>query len=271
MGIGRDYDAIAWAERGLRTLSSASKVSMQSGSGNYRWRTREGNIVNMNDMDIQHLRNAYNMCVRTGNTGKGDQLKEILEKKEGKKMKYEVGDIVRKRFGQRPIEITYVSGTRCSGKYIHSGAAVSYVYDYELVKYDGEIENEKGNGNMNGKLYQVKNTGAFGIGLAVNSAGEYVLEMKGDGAIQTFAKDAIEVVMPYTFAIKWNGGNDQHYVGKAGVLEVGDLVLEITSKNLRVGVVSKVNTKREGTKAQFKGVKLVTVALDVDDGVVEDY
>jgi len=58
------------------------RKTFQSGSGNYKWKTANGHVIDMKDMSTRHLRNCIRMCESNGNTGKGDQLKEVLEIRE---------------------------------------------------------------------------------------------------------------------------------------------------------------------------------------------
>mgnify|MGYP000892552776 FL=1 len=119
---------------------------------------------------------------------------------------------------------------------------------------------------MNGKLFQVKDTKEFGVGLAMNSVGEYVLEMKNSGVIQAFSKDKIEIVMPYTLSIVWTGGEPVHYRVNPGKLQKNDVVLEVKyGHKIRIGVVAEVDTKRENATQTFKGMKVVTLSLSDED------
>jgi hypothetical protein len=56
--------------------------SFQSGTGNYRWRTKSG-IVSMRLMTTEHLQNAVRLAEEHGSSGKLPQLKEVLAEREG--------------------------------------------------------------------------------------------------------------------------------------------------------------------------------------------
>jgi hypothetical protein len=58
------------------------KTTFQSGSGNYKWRSKSG-VVHMRSMSIEHLQNAIAVAQRTNNTGKLQQLVQILCEKHG--------------------------------------------------------------------------------------------------------------------------------------------------------------------------------------------
>lgn len=190
--------------------------------------------------------------------------KNTKQKKKGNSMKLVVGDRVRLGFGTRPLIVESVYGNdKVSARYEHSGGMISYRHMSEFVKIDGNNE-QKGN-TMKGKLFQTKEqTPRFGIGLAINSTGKYVLEMKGSGDLEAFDKRDIEVVMPFTFSVKFNGqGTEYAYLGKEGSVAVGDLLLKTDeTKGITIAKVTAVDTKSEKATKYFEGVKLATTPLD---------
>jgi hypothetical protein len=60
---------------------SKRKTTFQSGSGNYKWRSKSG-VVDMRSMSIEHLHNAIKVATSKQNTGKLDQLREVLHEKQ---------------------------------------------------------------------------------------------------------------------------------------------------------------------------------------------
>lgn len=52
----------------------------------YIWTTREGKKINVDDMDINHLRNSLKMCMRNMESAR-KMLKEIANKKSKPKFK----------------------------------------------------------------------------------------------------------------------------------------------------------------------------------------
>ena len=52
--------------------------SFQKRSGNYKWRNKEGQIINMRQMSYEYLANCIKMCDESGNTAKAEQLREVL-------------------------------------------------------------------------------------------------------------------------------------------------------------------------------------------------
>lgn len=55
-----------------------SRKSFQKGIGNFKWRQADGSVVDMRSMSTQHILNALRMCESRGNTGKGEQFKQVL-------------------------------------------------------------------------------------------------------------------------------------------------------------------------------------------------
>lgn len=184
-------------------------------------------------------------------------------KNKGKKMEFSIGDRVRLCNGSRTLIVEHVFGNSITARYEHSGGMISYRHMSEFVKIDGNNE-QKGN-TMKGKLFQTKEqTPRFGIGLAINSTGKYVLEMKGSGDLEAFDKRDIDVVMPFTFSVKFNGqGTEYSYLGKEGSVAVGDLLLKTDdTKGITIAKVVAVDTKSEKATKYFEGVKLATTPLD---------
>ena len=177
----------------------------------------------------------------------------------------QVGDLVRKKYGTKTIEVMQEYGSHFYGRYVHSGASSGRLHTNAVVRVEGYETETKGYDKMKGKLFQTKEAEPrFGIGLAVNSKGEYVLEMKGTGELLPFDKKDIELVMPFTFNVQFNGvGTEYSYLGKEGTVKVGDLLLKNDgSKGIVIAKVTAVNTKSEKATKYFEGVKVVTESLD---------
>jgi hypothetical protein len=124
------------------------------------------------------------------------------------------------------------------------------------------------------KLYQTKEeTPRFGTLLATNSAGLYVLEMKGSGEVLTFAKTDVEEVKPYTVCIHFLDGSNRvyQYLSRKGDVEVDDLILVKGSQTL--ARVMRINTASDKATTELVGRKVLTTAFgtatDVGDVVDE--
>jgi hypothetical protein len=188
-------------------------------------------------------------------------------KKKGNDMRFAIGDRVRLRNGKNTLVIESISGTGKSldARYEHSGGLLSYRNSNEFVKVDDDDNEQKGTMTMKGKLFQTKEINPrFGIGLAINSTGKYVLEMKGTGDLEAYNKTDIEVVMPFTYGVKFDGqGTEYAYLGKEGMVAVGDLLLKMDgTKGITIAKVVAVDTKSEKATKYFDGVKLVTTPLE---------
>lgn len=76
-------------------------------------------------------------------------------------------------------------------------------------------------------LYEIKNgkETLFGHRLAVNSVGDWVMEIKGTGTVHVAKKEDVSEVMPYTVDVKYLG-SDQTYAffAKEGDFAEGDVV-----------------------------------------------
>lgn len=66
---------------GDRKSFKEKKRTFQAGSGNYKWRKSDGTVVNMKDMTTAHLKNAIDICKKKANSGKLEQLEEVLARK----------------------------------------------------------------------------------------------------------------------------------------------------------------------------------------------
>jgi len=85
---------------------------------------------------------------------------------------------------------------------------------------------------------------------------------KGDGGgIIVVAKEKCEEVLPYTFSVRMNG-REQHFVGEAGKLNKGDILLYTAGgvDNFAFAVVKNVDTKHKGARA-WEGVRVITEAI----------
>lgn len=114
-------------------------------------------------------------------------------------------------------------------------------------------------------LYQTKEeTPRFGTMLTKNSAGQFVLEMKGEGGkVEAFNEDAIEIVMPYTIALELlaygmkhsvtsgtNIPSTIHTLAEPGKVQKDDILIDLNTGGL--WRVSAVDTKFRQPK-EMKG------------------
>lgn len=190
------------------------------------------------------------------------------KKRKRKEMKLETGDTVRLPSGSRTLVVQHVDSYYAVARYEHSGQSIRRrITDFVRISEDNS---EKGMNSMKGKLFQTREENPrFGVGLAVDSQGKYVLEMKNGGGIESFNKKDVDVVMPFTFSVKFTTSNTEYqYLGKEGTVNVGDLLLSFDSKHKNGGIsiaqVTKVDTKSDKASKYFEGVKIKTEPLDCD-------
>jgi hypothetical protein len=218
-----------------------------------------------------------------GYTNRNHNNRHNNKQKKVKKMKLDEGHKVRLASGKQPLTVLYIGGAsggyhagryRVTAQYDGSGAQITrFNTDFVLLDDNSDHTTEsKGIDKMKGKLFQTKEeTPRFGIGLAVNSQNEYVLEMKVTGALEAFTmkkgSEQLEVVMPYSFAVKYSTGPQTYqYRGREGSVSVGDLLLSLNSQHAKGGIsiaqVVEINTKNDKAVKPFDGMKIVTEPLD---------
>ena len=192
-----------------------------------------------------------------------------------KPCKFNVGDLVRLTAGEKQMKVLNTrsrpSGNEVQADYvsrINRGYVTSTRWrsEHDYTHFNKNTTNnnptEKENTEMKSQLYRTKEAAArFGTLLATNSQGKLVLEMKGTGEVLAFDRNEIEVVTPYTFGVKFpNNHTEYHYLGKAGEVEVGDMVMLDNSPTgkFEIARVTSVDTRSEAATVVFQGSKLVT-------------
>jgi hypothetical protein len=93
--------------------------------------------------------------------------------------------------------------------------------EYDNLKGQMEMATEK-------TLYEIKNGElvSYGYKLAVNSQGQWVMELKGSGDVVAVDKKNITEVMPYTISVKYkNGGQFYHYFDENRTVKKGDILV----------------------------------------------
>lgn len=177
--------------------------------------------------------------------------------------KFQVGDIVTKRSGKKPAQITYCySGYQSYGgyydcKYLHSGGSFT-AYGEEMKIYEEDTEEM----TQTKTLYSFTIDGkvAYGTHIGTNSQNQYLIEEKGTGAIHVLNKTDLEEVLPYTFSASFNG-KETHYIGTPGTVKKGDILLYTGSNSPQVALVTDIDTKNKSARSKFKGAKIVTEAI----------
>lgn len=182
----------------------------------------------------------------------------------GTKPKFDVGDKVRLTTGSSPLIVQRQYRSAYTGEWEYqleylSGVARTTHKESNLVAYekDEEMTTEK-------KLYEIKETSAlfdnktrtigYGHKLAVNSKGEWVMEIKGSGEIMAVSKDQVEEVLPYTIDVQFsNSSNTYAYLAEAGEFQTGFYIVEGQYGNgWQIAQVVKVDTKSRKATKKFK-------------------
>lgn len=177
-------------------------------------------------------------------------------------MKFKKGDIVRKRTGKSPIVVNSTFGIFFNGYYLKSRSKVSNACMQNYVLFEEQPTTE-GESKMDNTLYQIKTIGddLYGHKLAVNSAGKWVMEVKGTGAILTVDAADCSEVTPYTVAVRFSGNNSGAYdfLSTEGKFRVGDIVIRTDAGyEGSIGRVVKLDTKSKKATKEFVGRRVVT-------------
>lgn len=111
------------------------------------------------------------------------------------------------------------------------------------------------------KLASVK----YGHKLAVNSAGKWVMEIKGTGKVITCDKDDVEEVMPYTVSVQFETGKTvYHYLAEKGSVELNAFYIFDSPMGRAIAQVIKLDTKSPAATKEFKPLaKLLTANVSL--------
>jgi hypothetical protein len=108
------------------------------------------------------------------------------------------------------------------------------------------------------KLASVK----YGHKLAVNSAGKWVMEIKGTGEVITCDKDDVEEVMPYTVSIQFQTGKQIYsYLAEKDSVELDAFYIFDAPLGRAIAQVVKLDTKSPAASVEFKPLAKLNVTL----------
>jgi len=108
------------------------------------------------------------------------------------------------------------------------------------------------------KLYEITTslTTSYGHKLAVDSSGNWVMEIKGSGEVKSYPKELITEVVPYSISIKFNSTSQEYsYFAVKGDWAVGDVVLLSDGGN-SLATVKSIDTKSAKATKWITGFKL---------------
>lgn len=141
------------------------------------------------------------------------------------KPKFKVSDRVKLKGGSAEIEVHSVSlNGMIRGRYVKSDNWVDRNWTaFEYFASNDEYTQAKAMENMM-KLYQfqIDNADHYGHYLATDSNGNWVMEVKGSGAIVAIPKKDVQEVLPFTIGVKFgDSGKTYHYLAEAGKVDLG--------------------------------------------------
>lgn len=172
---------------------------------------------------------------------------------------FKPGDKVTKLSGKKSMTITHISGNYVYSRYDHSGQSSSdYYANLKHVEEDGQVMTKDAIYKLNIDANQI----IFANYRGTDSAGNWLMERIGDGGgIVVVSKEKCEEVLPFTFSVRMNG-REHHFVGEAGKLKKGDILLFTAGgvDNFAFAVVKNVDTKYKGARA-WEGVRIITEAI----------
>jgi len=115
------------------------------------------------------------------------------------------------------------------------------------------------------KLYQINtplDDVKYGHKLAVNSAGKWVMEVKGTGEVITCDKNDVEEVMPYTVSIQFETGKQIYsYLAEKGSVELNAFYIFDAALGRAIAQVVKLDTKSPAASVEFKPLAKLNVTL----------
>jgi hypothetical protein len=165
---------------------------------------------------------------------------------------------------------TYYVGSSGGSPFIYRGhvphgfkaeyPSSAHIMRSRIYVYQDTTEQQPKENTMT-KLYEMTIDGKqkFGNKLAVNSSGDWVMEIKGEGTVMSVPKSDITEVVPYTVSVKFCGrGETQQYsyFATKGDWEVGDFVIVDSSYSSGLATVTSVNSRSTAATKWLTGLKL---------------
>ena len=165
----------------------------------------------------------------------------------------QVGDLITKIYGKKPIEVTSVASYgSVSGTYVDSNTPIC---DYYFAFKPYEPEEDKTMSKQQLFTWTDDSGQNYGTLLATNSSGEYVIEEKKTGNIVTKHKSTVEEVLPYTFSAKQGAAtNEKHFIG-SDTINKDDILIQTST--MKYWTVTAVDTKNKSA-TKFVGRRIVT-------------
>ena len=114
---------------------------------------------------------------------------------------------------------------------------------------------------MTQKLYKT-NDGKYGTFLTRDSAGNFVLELKGGEGVKEYAQTDLDEVRPYAVEISLMGHREdtRHYAFPKGSVKLGDILIQASTG--AVFEVTKLDSKADPQKSQNGFIKIANMKRD---------
>ena len=115
------------------------------------------------------------------------------------------------------------------------------------------------------KLYEIKTISdtIYGEKLAVDSSGNWVMELKGTGSVKSFPKTQITEVVPYSVSVKFhNTSTHYEYFAVKGDWTIGDCLL---TDNGTFATVTKIDTKSTAANKWLTGFKFAGTRIEAGE------
>ncbi len=172
---------------------------------------------------------------------------------------FSIGDKVTKVNGKKVLTVQWVGGNYITARYDHS---MQSTRDHHTCFKYHEEDCQAMTKDAIYKLNLDSDQEIYANYRGTDSAGNWLMERIGNGGgIIVVSKEKCEEVLPYTFSVRMNG-REQHFVGEAGKLKKGDILLYTAGgvDNFAFAIVKNVDTKHKGARA-WEGVRVLTEAL----------
>jgi len=193
----------------------------------------------------------------------------VVQKKytQGSAGSFTLGQLVKLKTGTAPLRITdacysdSMQRVEIKCEYLNSRKELDFRPEADYEIYIETRPDQSKEDPMKGKLFQTLDGSVYGEGLVIDGDGKYVLKLNS-GDYKAFAPAELKRVMPYTYDVVFNGMSNKRYsyLGKAGSVEVGDILIE--ANDFTIARVVAVGTESDSATKKFTGFKLVTAALE---------
>jgi len=188
-----------------------------------------------------------------------------------------VGDVVRLTGGTKPMVVNWVgdisSNYYCSvrARYLHSGQQVTRACNDFVLVVDENIKdmntantvNTAALAKMKGRQYRysANDMDNIGIGLAIDSSGNYVLETDS-GGIVSFSPLLLKKIVPFTFDVVYlqSQNTPVTYIGDVGSVIVGDYLIR-DGKTFSLCLVKAIDTENDNATKRFVGKRLASIDI----------